>query len=1455
MIRFSCPLPASPGKGPEIFLGRLVDALEKKGHLRVADSEDQDIRLGLIVEDIEKWHAMGIPVLLRMDGICHRSDLDFAKENANVASAFAKADGIIYQTEFSKQMCLKYLGTPKTSLSSVIMNGFELPADFAEIPHPANGHPFVFTAAQWRPHKRLADSIRGFLEWGNKEAVLFVAGIDSLPLKDPRVIPLGILSERQMLPYYKHALAFLHLCWLDWCPNTVVESIACGTPVICTSNGGTKEIVRESGIIIEEAQYDGEPCLLYKPPKVPPQEVAKALEQIKAKAYNAARSDLSMQTVAEHYLEMMQRVLTEGNQHLAKRRTSTKFASNTGTTDLQKEGCCWPLVLKFPNVSKFIDRADLCHSRTISTERALSLLDYLVQNFELIDEPQCLEMIKNPLIRRDGKLLITLDDANEMTLRILAPEIKRRGIRPILFIPANILGDEKSPTSSAQIKELLANGWSIGCSRGLSNHPLTALDPEQLVLELRDSKRILEAEFGVELKSLAYPQGLLNDSVLSSAGKFYSMGFLSSATHKLDSILQIPRLDATQELQIRNCRIPADATLSDLELCETPDFGKQRPVTNGIAHLDGAFLGTEESQSLSFLDSLKKPALRIVLVCGNGPAERKLASEIAGHYNLAGLVIENSGSTALLGRTNTPGNFEFRNKWFEFESEEQARLLGPESMLFLVEPWTPVFSVDTIANPELREIITELAPELVLICGISDEGISLSGIETPIYSLIPCLSRLHQGRRAVLRPLLEERPELLGGTLIKLPEGAIIEEVRPCLSGGESALEIEYKIFREAIKSFKKIIGCTISCGQAPAPYELNVAFQQKDEWTPEEQEHTDMLLANGLLFRKQLAIAEAEKNLPLLNLKAQAGFSVAPTNTVSVTPMVSVVMGVYNGERYLTEAVESILAQSYRDFEFIIIDDASSDKTPEILTDYAKRDARVKVFRLENNSGLTKALNHGIKKSSGRFIARQDADDISLPGRLAAQLAYLEKNPEIALCGTQICSGPKINGELDFVSTLPRSPLICRIAMLSWGGCHPHGSVMFRRDALENANLYDETIPVAQDYDLMLRISESQPTANLITCHYFYRTHQEQISARKAQEQTAILAEAKEKAYAKMLSKSHKQASESSPANDQEASSILAAFLNGHLKEASSTDWFMSLEPSQNWRDAACEYISSCRADFAEETNLDNLLGSVLPPFLSEVIVKTLRPGLARFAAYARREKMPIIVFPAGRFCRRWLPLLKSCFSDTILGYYDEANHESIPGLKELDPLHLPDTKNSLVMIMARSDAGLLELKAKRLFPGKKYIHAPAAETNQPELLLNPLPPCKPISSCRESVLWEAYVENVCGPLWNSLAKGEKIALFGAGAHTQYLLPLLLRKGWIPEFIIDDEPKFYMLMGCPVIHSSKLSLFREITKILISSDSSHLRLREALRKRPEFKGLEIVDIYGDMPEMPFEKA
>jgi len=199
--------------------------------------------------------------------------------------------------------------------------------------------------------------------------------------------------------------------------------------------------------------------------------------------------------------------------------------------------------------------------------------------------------------------------------------------------------------------------------------------------------------------------------------------------------------------------------------------------------------------------------------------------------------------------------------------------------------------------------------------------------------------------------------------------------------------------------------------------------------------------------------------------------------------------MSVHNSEKYLAEAVESILNQTWSDFEFIIINDASADSSRTIIEGY--HDPRIKLVENETNLGLTRSLNTGIDMAQGDYIARMDCDDISLPARLQKQVMFMESHPEVGICGTWVKTigegGSDIwNYPTDHETIKSRFVFESVLA---------HPSVMINRELLNRYNLrYDPAWSRAQDYEFWTRCSGFFRLANLNDVLLFYRRHSAQI-------------------------------------------------------------------------------------------------------------------------------------------------------------------------------------------------------------------------------------------------------------------------------------------------------------------------------------------------------------------------
>ena len=209
----------------------------------------------------------------------------------------------------------------------------------------------------------------------------------------------------------------------------------------------------------------------------------------------------------------------------------------------------------------------------------------------------------------------------------------------------------------------------------------------------------------------------------------------------------------------------------------------------------------------------------------------------------------------------------------------------------------------------------------------------------------------------------------------------------------------------------------------------------------------------------------------------------------------ISIVMGVYNGEDYLAEAIISILSQSLTNFEFIIVDDGSVDKTSKIISYYLKKDSRVKCISLKRNRGLANALNVGIRASSGKFIVRMDCDDISLPDRLKKQF-YIMENSNIDILGSNFISINSVGRSIKS-SSLPLSDDEIKY-QLPYENCINHSTVMMKKSSLETIGFYNNEYINSQDYDLWLRSLTKLQFANIPEPLVKYRKHQKRISHKK---------------------------------------------------------------------------------------------------------------------------------------------------------------------------------------------------------------------------------------------------------------------------------------------------------------------------------------------------------------------
>jgi glycosyltransferase involved in cell wall biosynthesis len=207
--------------------------------------------------------------------------------------------------------------------------------------------------------------------------------------------------------------------------------------------------------------------------------------------------------------------------------------------------------------------------------------------------------------------------------------------------------------------------------------------------------------------------------------------------------------------------------------------------------------------------------------------------------------------------------------------------------------------------------------------------------------------------------------------------------------------------------------------------------------------------------------------------------------------PLVSVVMAAWNEEKYIGEAIESVLAQSYTNFEFIIVNDGSTDRTREIILSYADR--RIIYLENEQNLKLIASLNKGLKAAQGKYIARMDADDICLVNRLEKQVAFMEANPGVGISGAQLNVFGNESGMMSY--PLNHKDIALRLFITS---CFGNNVVIFRKDLLEEYNLYfPQGYFHAEDYKCWTNWIRYTRLANLNEALVKYRSHASSVSVK----------------------------------------------------------------------------------------------------------------------------------------------------------------------------------------------------------------------------------------------------------------------------------------------------------------------------------------------------------------------
>lgn len=216
-------------------------------------------------------------------------------------------------------------------------------------------------------------------------------------------------------------------------------------------------------------------------------------------------------------------------------------------------------------------------------------------------------------------------------------------------------------------------------------------------------------------------------------------------------------------------------------------------------------------------------------------------------------------------------------------------------------------------------------------------------------------------------------------------------------------------------------------------------------------------------------------------------------------TPLVSVVINAYNAAPYFAECLDSLLAQTLQEFEIIIVDDASTDRTPEIAREYARRDPRIRLERNERNRGIPATINRALALSRGEFVGKMDADDVSLPQRLERQVAFLRAHPRVVMAGSWWVRIDMAGRELGAQRPWPSNERLARQMLTRC--VLMHTGVMYRGDLVRRIR-YREFFRYAQDYDLFLRMADEGEIAVMPEVLVKQRLNYEGVTVQRFHEQ-----------------------------------------------------------------------------------------------------------------------------------------------------------------------------------------------------------------------------------------------------------------------------------------------------------------------------------------------------------------
>lgn len=287
--------------GKHKFFIRMSKEMKKSG-IKIVN-KNADIHLSIPGTPSSSSSKINV---LRLDGLILNSRWDYKKDNRKILKAINKSDALVYQGNFCREAYRRFLGI--TSKKEIVIPNGASPSEFL----PRNRRNYFLANCKWRPHKRLKSIVKSFLmalDMG-LDSDLVITGKADYKLKHPRIRYKGWVQKDKLARHLSKAIASIHLSWLDWFPNAMVEAVIADCPIIYTKSGGHEDVARNSGIGIKDTQWDFEICDLYDPPKISREEVAKSMiESKKGNNITGDRSDLHISLVASKYINYFESLL------------------------------------------------------------------------------------------------------------------------------------------------------------------------------------------------------------------------------------------------------------------------------------------------------------------------------------------------------------------------------------------------------------------------------------------------------------------------------------------------------------------------------------------------------------------------------------------------------------------------------------------------------------------------------------------------------------------------------------------------------------------------------------------------------------------------------------------------------------------------------------------------------------------------------------------------------------------------------------------------------------------------------------------------------------------------------------------------------------------------------------------------------------------------------------------